>query len=107
MTYYYVTADWSTIVPEGDERAAYGVQAKDLKRLGLTPPDGSAAEDTPEPEVLASANLLPVEPVAEAEPAAEPEAEAPVPAPEPEAKEAPKPTDKAARKPATKTRKEP
>lgn len=93
MTYYYVTDDWKTLVSEGDPRAAYGVQARDLKRLGLTAPDGDVVEDVPEPQVMASANLLTPD---------EPEPEAAV-----EAKEAPKPADKAVKKPATKSRKEP
>jgi hypothetical protein len=72
----YVTAD-GRVVPEGDPEAAYGVQEKDLGRLGLAEP-----EPAPPPEVLKSAN-----------------------APEdlePEAKELPKPSDKALRRPRTK-----
>ena len=32
---YYVTADWSRFVPEGDPEARYGVAPVDIDRLGL------------------------------------------------------------------------
>ncbi len=32
---YYVTADWSRFVPEGDSEARYGVAPVDIDRLGL------------------------------------------------------------------------
>lgn len=81
----YVNADWSALVPEGSPEAAFGVQAKDLKRLGL---DHLAEGDVPkqaEPEVLHSANAEPT-----------PELTADV------EKAVAKPSDKAVRKPANK-----
>jgi len=74
----YVNADWTAVVPEDSLAAAFGVQAKDLARLGL-------ATDAPEPSapsVLTSAN-------------------------EPEAKEADQPADKAMPKPADKAVRKP
>lgn len=37
MAVVYVDETWSRIVPEGSPEARYGVQAKDLARLGLDP----------------------------------------------------------------------
>lgn len=85
MTSYFVTSDRKTLVPEGDPRAAFGVQPKDLKRLGLSDQVGGfTPPDAPEPQVMRSAN--------EPEPTE----------PEPDVKEAPPPADKAVKKPATK-----
>jgi len=75
----FVNADWSALVLAGSPEAAYGIQPKDAKRLGLLAKE--PGEVIPEPEILVSAN----------------------PAPEPElVKEAKKPADKSARKPKTK-----
>lgn len=91
MSTIFLNADRSAIVPAGSAEAAFGVQPKDMKRLGYDglPLRGGATlpDDLPEPETLAafelrSASLLP-----------EP----------PEAKEAPKPDDKAAAKPSDKS----
>lgn len=94
----FVNADWSAIVPAGSRDAAFGVQPRDAKRLGvdkLPTTGGVKLPDMPEPEtaeafVLRSASLT-------EEPAPEPEPE-----PEPEVKEAAKPANKAARKPRNK-----
>lgn len=97
MSTLYVNADWSAIVPAGSAAAAFGVQPKDAKRLGLDTLAVSDGADAPDPAVeqvapttMTSANVIP-EPVA------------------PEAKEAPAPANKAALKPANKgaARKEP
>lgn len=86
----FVNADWSAIVPAGSPEAAFGVQPRDAKRLGVDklPILGSAAlPELPEPDtddlVISSANA------------------------EEEVKEAPKPADKAARKPADKATRKP
>ena len=73
---YFVNADWSAIVPEGSSEAAFGVQAKDLKRLGLAHlVKGELPEQAPEPEVLRN---VPDEPEAkEAEAPANKKAPAP------------------------------
>ena len=91
----FLNADRSAIVPAGSVDAAFGVQPKDMKRLGydkLPVQGGVELPDLPEPETtveafeLRSASVLPEAPAE----------------PEPEAKEAPKPADKAAKKPPTK-----
>lgn len=97
----FVNADWSAIVPAGSRDAAFGVQPRDAKRLGvdkLPTTGGVKLPDMPEPEtaeafVLRSASLT-EEP--STEPVTEPESE------EPEAKAAAKPANKAAAKPANK-----
>lgn len=82
----YVTADWSRVVPEGSPEAAFGVQPKDLRRLGLEP---DPSVEQAEPEVLTTANT------AEPEPSSKQDGP-------PEDKAAPKPEDKAARRPSRK-----
>jgi hypothetical protein len=101
----YLNADRTAIVPEGSADAAFGVQPKDMKRLGYDklPVQGNIKlPELPEPEtaedfVLRSASLT-EEP--STEPVTEPEEEDV--AEEPEAKQAPKPANKAAKKPANK-----
>lgn len=104
----FVNSDWSAVVPAGSREAAFGVQPRDAKRLGvdkLPVRGGVELPELPEPEtaeafVLRSASLT-EEPETVPEPEPEPE-------PEPvEAKEAPKPADKAAAKPANKATKKP
>jgi hypothetical protein len=56
---YYVTADYSRIVPEGSPEAAFGIQPKDLARYGLTPPED--VEQAPAGEVLTMGADEPVE----------------------------------------------
>ncbi len=90
----FLNADRSAIVPPGSVDAAFGIQPKDMKRLGydkLPLQGGVKLPDLPEPETtveafeLRSASIVPE--------AAEPEAET---------KEAPEPANKAAKKPLNK-----
>jgi hypothetical protein len=107
----FVNADWSAIVPAGSPEAAFGVQPKDAKRLGLLDlpvEDGAEAPDptveAAAPAVLRSANAL-ASVLADAIEAAVEEEQSIaslVDALEPEAKEAPKPANKAAKRPASK-----
>jgi hypothetical protein len=57
MATVYVTADWKRIVPEGSPEAAFGVQPKDLRRLGL---DESAAAGTAPVDQAEAAPVLSV-----------------------------------------------
>lgn len=83
----YLNADRSAIVPAGSAEAAFGIQPKDMQRLGFDKlPVLGAVElpEMPDPSVvLSSANTPVEEPVAEV-------------------KQAPKPANKAAKKPANK-----
>lgn len=87
----FVNADWSAIVPAGSPDAAFGVQPRDAKRLGvdkLPLHDGVRLSDLPEPtEPVVLRSAEPEEVMA--------------------AKEAPKPADKAAAKPANKAIRKP
>ncbi len=48
---YYVTADWSRFVPEGDAEARFGVAPVDVDRLGLREAlDAFLAPAPPPPE---------------------------------------------------------
>ena len=85
---FYLNADRSAIVPTGSPEAAFGIQPKDMKRLGYDKlPTAVELGDLPEPEgeprTFTTANLAP-----------EP----------PEEKEADKPANKAAKKPANKSK---
>jgi len=113
MTTLYVNADWSAIVPAGSPEAAFGVQPKDAKRLGLLNLPVAEGASAPDPTVEEAASVVltsanePAPDLTEAiEAAAEEEqslaALADAIEANAEAKEAPKPANKAARKPANK-----
>ena len=97
MTTFFVNRDWSAIVPEGSPDAAFGVQAKDLRRLGLADQVAAAElpDAEPEPKVLVMGS-------ANAQPEPMPPADDTKQAPPPADKQAAKPANKAIRKPGSK-----
>lgn len=79
---FYVTADWSRLVPEGSPEAAFGIAEVDLARFGLSADSATAAEPT---DTTFTQDPEPADEKAEE-------------------KQAARPADKRARKPANKSR---
>lgn len=46
----FVNADWSAIVPAGSVEAAFGVQPRDVKRLGIDQLPTGSVKQSPPPE---------------------------------------------------------
>lgn len=110
MSTIFVNSDWSAIVPAGSPDAAFGVQARDAKRLGvdkLPVLGGAELPEIPEAEtaeafVLRSASLIFETPTADTPDEDAPADQEPDTDGDTAVKEAATPANKAAAKPATK-----